>query len=218
MAKNPKWQDEYWLMLMQAYLRRPVGVKPLYSRVMVDLSLELHIAPQYLARRMEQIAVLGTPRLRHFWKVYAANPKRLARAVRLLHEMKGFGAADEFYDGVEVQETFERDFRPMSEDERFTPVMLVLILDLYFRLTPSTMVRETPDVVELARLMGLKADDVVDVLDVFKVCDPYLGRLGMSFSPLLAPCRKLWMDFEGDEGERLRQAAQELRPYFEDKV
>lgn len=214
MAKRTNWQDEYWLLLMQVYLKSPVGVKPTYSRAMVDLALELHIDPRHLHVRMEQIAALGTPRLRHFWRQYADSPKRLARAVRLLREMKGFGAADEFYDGVAVRETFERDFRPMDEDSRFTPVMLILILDLYFKLTPSTMVSQTPEVAELARQMRLAPDDVVDVLDVFKVCDPYLGRLDMSFSPLLAPCRQLWVDFEGDEGLRLRQTADELREYY----
>ena len=44
MAKKAVWHDDYWLLLMQAYLQRPVGVKPLYSRKMVELSLELHIA------------------------------------------------------------------------------------------------------------------------------------------------------------------------------
>jgi hypothetical protein len=45
MAKNSKWQDEYWLLLMQIYLQKPVGMKPMYCRAMVDLSIELHIAP-----------------------------------------------------------------------------------------------------------------------------------------------------------------------------
>ena len=39
MAKNTVWQDDYWLLLMQIYLHKPVGVKPLYSREMVDLSV-----------------------------------------------------------------------------------------------------------------------------------------------------------------------------------
>ena len=38
MAKNSKWQDEYWLLLMQIYLQKPVGMKPMYCRAMVDLS------------------------------------------------------------------------------------------------------------------------------------------------------------------------------------
>ena len=63
MAKNQNWQDDYWLLLMQLYLRKPVGVKPMYSRGMVDLSLELHIAPQALFARMCEIANLETPRV-----------------------------------------------------------------------------------------------------------------------------------------------------------
>jgi hypothetical protein len=215
MAKNAVWQDEYWLMLMQIYLRRPVGMKPLYSRELVELSLELHIAPQELQARMEQIARLDTPRLRRFWERYHENPRRLARAVRLLREMNGFGAADKFYEGVEVQETFERDFRPLEEDPRFTPVMLILILDLYFSLTPSTMVSETPEVVEMARCLHLSPIDIVDVLELYKVCDPYLNRTNLSFSPLLPACQQLWQRFDGDEGKQLRQMAADLRFYFE---
>ena len=46
MVKNSNWHDDYWLLLMQIYLRRPVGVKPVYCRSMVDLGLELHINPK----------------------------------------------------------------------------------------------------------------------------------------------------------------------------
>ena len=52
MAKNTVWHDDYWLLLMQIFLQKPVGMKPLYSRAMVDLSLELHIAPQVLHSKM----------------------------------------------------------------------------------------------------------------------------------------------------------------------
>ena len=214
MAKNAVWQDDYWLLLMQIYLHKPVGVKPLYSREMVELSMELHIAPEQLRARMEQIARLDTPRLRRFWQQYSTNPKRLARAVRLLREMKGFGAADEFYEGVEVQETFEKDFRPLAEEPRLTPAMLILILDLYFKLTPSTMVAQTPEVAELARQLRLQTDVVVDVLDIYKVCDPYLKRIDLSFSPLLLSCQQVWQRFDGDEGKRLLQTAQEMKAYF----
>ena len=192
MAKKAVWHDDYWLLLMQAYLQRPVGVKPLYSRKMVELSLELHIAPEALQTRMQQIATLKTPRIERIWNTYSTNPKRLARAVRLYRSMKGFGAASEFYDGVEVQETFERDFRPLAEDERFTPVILILILNLYFQLTPQTMVTQTPEVGQLARKVQLKAQDIVEVLDVYQICDPYLERSEVTFSPLLLPCQQMW--------------------------
>ena len=116
MARNSKWQDDYWLLLMQLYLRRPVGQKPVYSREMVELGLELHIHPQLLAEKMGKISVLETPRIERIWKTYSENPRRLSRAVSLLREMKGFGRADEFYEGVETAETWEKDWQPLPED------------------------------------------------------------------------------------------------------
>ena len=214
MAKNTVWHDDYWLLLMQIYLQKPVGVKPLYSRAMVDLSLELHIAPQVLRSKMQQIARLETPRIERIWQTYSQNPRRLARAVRLLREMKGFGDADNFYEGVEVQETFEKDFRPLAEDAQYTPVMLILILDLYFRLTTITMVTQTPEVQELARLLKLKPSDIVAVLDLYQVCDPYLNRDELIVSDLLLPCQQVWRRYGNIATEQLAAYAEELRAYF----
>jgi hypothetical protein len=214
MAKNTVWQDDYWLLLMQIYLHKPVGVKPLYSREMVDLSVELHIAPQILRSRMQQIATLETPRIERIWRTYADNPRKLARAVKLLREMKGFGSAGDFFQGVEVQETFEKDFRPLAEDERFTPVMLILILDLYFCLSTITMVEETPEVQELAKLLKLKPADIVMVLDVFQTCDPYLNREASVDSALLLPCQQIWQRYGNMEPHVLAAYAEELKEYF----
>lgn len=214
MAKSTVWQDDYWLMLMQIYLHKPVGVKPLYSREMIDLSVELHIAPQILRSRMQQIATLETPRIERIWRTYADNPRKLARAVKLLRDMKGFGSAGDFFQGVEVQETFEKDFRPLAEDERFTPVMLILILDLYFCLSTITMVEETPEVQELAKLLKLKSSDIVMVLDVFQTCDPYLNREASVDSALLLPCQQIWQRYGNMEPHVLAAYAEELKEYF----
>ena len=70
MVKNVRWQDEYWLLLMQLYLKKPEGVKPLYSRGLVDLSLELHIPPQFLYKQMFKLRSLDTPR--HEWKSFGS--------------------------------------------------------------------------------------------------------------------------------------------------
>jgi hypothetical protein len=217
MARNNVWHDDYWLLLMHAYLCKPVGVKPCYSRMMVELSQELHISPQALRRRMEQIARLDTPRIERIWRNYSANPDRLARAVRLLRSMKGFGDADSFYEGVELQETFERDFRPLAEDARFTPAMLCIILDLYFQLTPATMVTQTPEVSELARRLGLKAADVVEALDMYQICDPYLARSEVTLSPLLLPCQQMWQRMSDKEPTQLHELANELMEFFRSK-
>ena len=214
MAKNSKWHDDDWLLLMQIYLRKPVGVKPTYSREMVELGLELHIHPQELAAKMQQIATLETPRIERIWQTYSGNPRKLARAVRLLREMKGFGRADEFYSGVELNETWEKDWTPLAEDESLTPVALILVLDLYFRLTPATMVRETPEVQELARLLKVSTAEVVEILDVYQHCDPYLNRRDVTFSPLLLPCQSIWQRYGNGDTEELAELAQELSAFF----
>ena len=214
MAKNATWHDDNWLLLLQIYLRKPVGLKPQYSHEMVDLSLELHIHPQVLFAKMCEIANLETPRIERIWETYGDNPKKLSRAVRLLREMKGFGQANAFYDGVELNETFERDWQPLAENERLTSVMLILILDLYFHLTPITMVSATPEVQELARLLKLKADEVTEVLDVYQHCDPYLNRRDLLVSPLMLPCSQVWQRFGNSDIEALASFANQLKDYF----
>ena len=69
--------------------------------------------------------------------------------------MVGFNNPDTFYEGVEVVESFEKFFRPLAEEPLLTPVMLTLILDLYFRLTPNTMVEETQEIIHLAKTIGI---------------------------------------------------------------
>ena len=214
MAKNQLWHDDYWLLLMQLYLHKPVGVKPMYSRPMVELSIELHIAPQQLFARMCEIANLETPRIERIWQEYSRNPKRLSRAVQLLRNMMGFNSGGGFYEGVEVEETFERDFRPIAEDARLTPVMLILILDQYFRLTPITMVEETPEVQQLARLLRIPASLVTDVMYVYQHCDPYLNRRDVIISPLLLPCQQIWQRYGNIDTRQLASYANQLKDYF----
>ena len=213
MARNAKWSDDYWLLLMQIYLQRPVGIKPMYSRKMVDLSMELHIAPNVLFAKMCQIANLETPRVEHIWETYGTNPRKLTRAIKLWREMRGYGHADEFYEGVEVNETFEKDFKPVS-DSNMTPAMLILILDLYFRLTPITMVSETPEIQQLARLLKVKPQEVVEVMEVFQHCDPYLNKKDVMISPLLLPCNDIWRRFGNSDTEQLASFAEQLSEYF----
>ena len=175
MAKNAKWSDDYWLLLMQIYLQKPVGVKPMFHRKMVDLSLELHLPPNLLFNKMCQIANLETPRIEHIWETYGRNPKKLARAVSLWREMRGYGDANAFYEGVEIQETFERDF---------------------------------------ARLIKVKPTEIVEVMELFQHCDPYLNRKDTANSPLAAPCREIWRRYGNVETEQLASYAEQLKDYF----
>ena len=214
MAKNLKWQDEYWLLLMQIYLQKPAGIKPMYSKEMVDLSMELHIAPNVLFNKMCQLANLETPRIEYFWELYGNNPKKLKRAVNMLREMWGFNNALAFYEGVETQESFEKDFKPISADSVLTPVMLTLILDLYFRLTPITMVEETPEVQEIAKMMKIKPQEVVEALEAFQHCDPYLNRKDVVMDDLALACQQVWRRYGNANPEDLASYAEQLKDYF----
>jgi hypothetical protein len=213
MARNQQWQDDYWLPLMQLYLKKPVGVKPVYCKAMVDFAMEIHIAPQILFNKMCEIANLETPRIEHIWQEYGKNPRRLKRAVTLWHQMRGFGN-EHFFEGVDVQETFERDFRPVSTDSRITPVMLVLILDQYFRLTPITMVAETPEIRQLASLTKLPVQDIVNIMELFQHCDPYLRRKDTPDSPLMNACQEIWQRYGNNDTEMLASYARQLKEYF----
>ena len=214
MAKNLKWQDEYWLLLMQIYLQKPAGIKPMYSKEMVDLSMELHIAPNVLFNKMCQIANLETPRIEYFWELYGNNPKKLKRAVNMLREMWGFNNALAFYEGVETQESFEKDFKPISADSVLTPVMLTLILDLYFRLTPITMVEETPEVQEIAKMMKIKPQEVVEAMEAFQHCDPYLNRKDVMMGDLALACQQIWRRYGNANPEDLASFAEQLKEYY----
>lgn len=217
MVRHSLWHDEYWLLLMQLYLKRPQGLKPMYHRGLVDLALELHIEPAYLYRRMYTLRRLDMPRIRQLWDRYASRPKKLARAVALLRQMSGFGNSEEFYAGVETNESWERDFKPVdgsTAPNPLTPVKLIMILDLYFRLVPDTMVCETPEVVELARLIRSTPEEVTDVMEVFRFCDPLLSHEDIMIHPLLTPCMQIWKRFGNQPPEKLAALAAQLNDYW----
>jgi hypothetical protein len=211
---HPLWNDEYWLLLMQLYLKKPVGMKPLYSRQLVDLSLETHVPPRYLYNQMFRLRHSDSPLLHLLWETYGKQPKKLTDDVKKLKRMKGFGKSEKFYDGVEIKETFEKDFRPLPQNKQLKPVMLIMILDLYFRLTPITMSPETPEVRQLAKLLHITPQLVADVMDVFQFCDPYLNRDDMIINPLLLPCQEIWNRYGNDNPETLSALAAQLRDYF----
>lgn len=215
MANNSSlWQDDYWILLLQAYQRKPVGMKPLYSRIMVELALELHISPEYLHSRMFELRNAATPSLKHLWERYGNSASRLGRCAETVRRMNGFCNGSSFYEGVDMVVSFEGDFLPIPKCGRLMPVMLILVLDLYFRLTPITMNTGTPEVVELAKFMRIPATDVVRIMDVYQIIDPYLSRNEFMVTPLLAPCQKIWQRYGNGNIEELAAVAAQLKDFF----
>lgn len=214
MVKHPLWSDEDWLLLMQLYIQKPAGVKALYSKGLIDLSLELHIPPTYLYKAMFHIHNQDLPSVNKLWKTYSHNHKKLNRMVDKLRQMKGFNHFQLFYEDVPIHHTFEKDFLPISNDSPLTPMMLIIILDLYFRLTPNTMRTTTPEIQELATLMHISERVITEVMDVFQYCDPYLNRNDIIISPLLQPCHDIWQRYGNGNPLKLAALAAQLKEYF----
>lgn len=212
MAKNALWSDEYWLLLMRLYLRKPEGVKPMYSKEMVKLALELHIPPQFLYEQMFRLRQLDTPRLERLWETYSKNPNKLARGIKKLRQMKGW--RDELFDGVEIIESWELDFKPLPVHTGIMPITLIIILDQYFRLTPITMVKDTPEIQDLAKLLKLKPELIVEIMEIFQLCDPYLNKDMMIVDDLLHPCQQIWKRYGNDNPQKLAAYAAQLKEYF----
>lgn len=220
MARRPIWHDDYWLLLIKLFLKRPQGVKRLYSKDLVDVALELHLHPTYIHRKLMQLRSIDTPRLQRMWDRYATSPRRLSRGIALLRQMKGFGNADAFFAGVtEETETWEKDFQPIAftlpdgkPNTSLTPAMLIMILDLYFRLTPLTMVPETPEVQELAKLMRINPTQVAEELAPDAAYFEALHRLqmpdervGQEFVTRLSRQVDQWNAVEKSSGSRARR-------------
>lgn len=220
MANRTLWSDEYWLLLMQLYLKKPVGVKPLYSRGMVDIALELHIHPEVLYDKMFQLRQMDIPFVEQLWKKYSKNPKKLARGVALLRKMKGFGQDNDFYEGVEINESWEKDFKPLQTATTPTPITnihLILVLDEYFRLTPITIAEETPEIKELGKLTKLSPKAIVEIMRVFMDCDPILKTKEATESSLADACREIWDRYGYDNPTKLAKYASQLKAFFKGK-
>ena len=212
MAKNALWSDEYWLLLMRLYLRKPEGVKPMYSKEMVKLALELHIPPQFLYEQMFRLRQLDTPRLERLWETYSKNPNKLARGIKKLRQMKGW--RDELFDGVEIIESWELYFKPLPVHTGIMPITLIIILDQYFRLTPITMVKDTPEIQDLAKLLKLKPELIVEIMEIYQLCDPYLNKDMMIVDDLLHPCQQIWKRYGNDNPQKLAAYAAQLKEFF----
>jgi len=194
----------------------------MYSRDTVRLALELHIPPQELYQKMFQLRQPAMPSLSKLFEKLSASPSRLSRTCEQLRSLRGMGNASAFYDDVQIQESFEQDFRPVNARTAqitgrplLTPVMLIMILDLYFRLIPATMVKETPDVQDIAKLLDISKQDVVDILEIYQYCDPFLKHEDSLMDPMLPPCMRIWKRFENSEPTELSNLAHQLHVFFE---
>ena len=87
----------------------------------------------------------------------------------------------------------------------------LLVMQLYLRIT---MVAETPEVRNMATLLKVPVSVVVDVLNIFQHCDPYLHRRDVIVHPLMTACQQIWDRYGNMDIRQLASYAVQLRAYY----
>lgn len=88
---------------------------------------------------------------------------------------------------------------------------LILTLSVYFQLPFGRLNQTTPEVKELARLIGRSNSSAALRLVNFAACDPYIinsGRTGMTSG--IGVCMPIWEEYNNDR-ERLFNEAQQIK-------
>ena len=88
---------------------------------------------------------------------------------------------------------------------------LILALSVYFQLPFGRLNRSTPEVMELARLLGRTSNSAALRLVNFAACAPYIINSGRTGMPAGIPvCKPIWDEYANDK-ERLFFEAQQIR-------
>lgn len=99
----------------------------------------------------------------------------------------------------------------MAERRLWTREELILALSVYYQLPFGRLNHTTPEVRELARVLGRSENSAALRLVNFAACDPYIiesGRHGMSSGASV--CMPIWEEFANDK-ERLFSEAQRIK-------
>lgn len=99
----------------------------------------------------------------------------------------------------------------MAERRLWTREELILALSVYYQLPFGRLNHTTPEVRELARVLGRSENSAALRLVNFAACDPYIiesGRHGMSSGASV--CKPIWEEFANDK-ERLFSEAQRIK-------
>lgn len=214
MATKNKWSDQYWPLIIKAWLQKPEGTKSKDSKTVVDIANELRIDQDVICEKMTLLDKHESPLLQKLWKMYAKNPRRLNRDIKNLRQLSGFGDAEMFYEGVETARPVARIFLPVTPDSRMTPAILILILHVYFTLTPNCMVESTPEIIELAQLTKTPVEEIVKFMKVFQCFDPILQREPPVLSPIIHEAREIWEKYYELPQSRFDKDVEKIKEYF----
>ena len=104
-----------------------------------------------------------------------------------------------------------------NQQNRWTREELILTLSVYFQLPFGRLNRTTPEVKELARLIGRSDNSAALRLVNFAACDPYITESGRTGMPAgMSVCKPIWDEFAGDK-EKLFLEAQRIKAHLLNK-
>lgn len=101
-----------------------------------------------------------------------------------------------------------------EKGSRWNKDELIVVLDLYFKLPFGRLNKNTPEVRELAKIIGRTPSSVAYRLVNYAACDPYIlatGRHGMAAGRNV--CQPVWNEYVNDK-ERLFFEAQQIKANF----
>lgn len=99
----------------------------------------------------------------------------------------------------------------VNKQKKWTREELILALSVYFQLPFGRLNHTTPEIKELAKILGRSDNSAALRLSNFAACDPYIinsGRTGMRAG--IPVCKPIWDEFANDK-ERLFNEAQHIK-------
>ena len=76
------------------------------------------------------------------------------------------------------------------------------------------MVPETPEIIDLGKLMKVSPKLIAEAMAVYQYCDPYLNRQKAPESKVFEACKDIWNRYGNGNPDKLNQLAIKLQEYF----
>lgn len=101
-----------------------------------------------------------------------------------------------------------------NKGDRWTREEMILVLNLYFKMSYGQMNHTNPKVRELAKLMGRSASSISFRLSNFASCDPILQARGISgLNAHIKQCQPYWDEFEKNKDALVFESEKILAEY-----
>jgi hypothetical protein len=114
----------------------------------------------------------------------------------------------------QVAETAPGELMLNMRDNRGTGRAVYVTKDLGRTWAPHVSDGQLVEPICMASLLKVPVSLVVDVLNIFQVCDPYMRRHDVIVHPLLEACQQIWKRYGNMDLRQLASYATELRAYY----